>query len=153
MGNLVMMSLRTLGTSPKKKRAKMPAEAPNPAATPPLVERLVSYLHAVRGMIRVFGGERFDQDALWLIVMRDHREPGDSAVYGALDGRERAIDTTYYLVSFPRLMPWKLGLVLYLRTQFSQPSLLCPAPHSVQFLFRSSFAKALGRRHILRTIR
>jgi hypothetical protein len=30
------MSFRTLGTSAKKKRAKMPAAAPKPAAMPPL---------------------------------------------------------------------------------------------------------------------
>jgi len=41
-GIFCMMSLRTRGTSPKKKRAKTPATTPNPAAVAPLVEELAN---------------------------------------------------------------------------------------------------------------
>jgi hypothetical protein len=45
-GSFTRISFRTLGTSPKKKRAKMPAETPKPVAMPPLLMSDVS--NAVR---------------------------------------------------------------------------------------------------------
>lgn len=111
-GILIRMSFRTLGTSLKKKRAKMPPAAPKPAAIPPLFEKEGLVLRKPRRLESRFGIVSDESDMLRGDGIRGLDPASDCVTHAHSLGRQTdVVERTYYLASLPRLMPWKWRLV------------------------------------------